>query len=100
MRVERSGQTSGQRVKTKSAIQTRPARSSLVTVEPCRSVSENGGSVPKIGGASGCPQASATRTGTLSASARAIRAGGRASVRGLAPVLDGRGDEACDRTEI
>src|SRR5262245_25899480 len=71
MRPVMAGQTSGQRVKTKSATQTWPARSASLTVRPERSTSENGGTAPRSG--SGRPQASRIEV-AQQASARYARA--------------------------
>ena len=49
MRDVNTGQTSGQRVKMKSATQTLPRRSSWVRGAPARSVRVNAGTTPRTG---------------------------------------------------
>src|SRR5262245_4967568 len=102
MRVDSTGQMSGQRVKTKSATQTEPRRSSEPTARSLRSVSANGGMVPRTGSGSARRQPDpvvATRAPTR---ASASRRPGRRSVarRGTATVLDRRDEKPGDGTEV
>ena len=99
MRVESTGQMSGQRVKTKSAIQTCPVRSPAVTVAPCRSVSEKAGTVPSTGQrlrARAAEQDDDRQDECAGDQRRPARRQCAAEVAGL----DGRRDEARDPTEI